>query len=74
MAQVTLYLPDDVATRIKREAKRSGQSLSAYVTALAKRDIAPTQWPVSFQKLFGSWEGEFDIGDDSPPDDDVVLP
>ena len=74
MAQVTLYLPDDVATRIRREAKRAGQSLSAYVTALARRDVAPSQWPASFQKLYGSWEGDFDIPDNPHPDDDVVLP
>lgn len=73
MAQVTLYIPDDVATRIKREAKRSGQSLSAYVTALAKREVAPSQWPAPFLKLYGSWEGEFDIPDELPADD-IVLP
>ena len=73
MAQVTLYIPDEVATRIKREAKRSGQSLSAYMTELAKREVAPAQWPASFLKLFGSWEGDFDIGDDPPPDD-IVFP
>jgi len=73
MAQVTLYLPDEVASKIKRAAKRSGQSLSAYVTGLAKREVDPARWPTSFQKLYGSWEGDFDIPE-PPPLDDIVLP
>ena len=69
MAQVTLYLPDEVAKRIKRAAKQSGQSVSSYVTSLATRELAPNKWPDSFLKVLGTWEGDFDIGPDLPPDD-----
>lgn len=31
MAQVTIYVPDRLAARLRREAKRAGTSLSAYI-------------------------------------------
>lgn len=31
MAQLTLYIPDDVATRLRRDARRAHKSLSAFV-------------------------------------------
>ena len=73
MAQVTLYLPEDIAKRIRREARRSRKSLSAYVAELAARELAPASWPHGFAGLYGSWAGEFPVVDDQPPDD-VVLP
>ena len=73
MAQVTLYLPDEVAGRIRRAAEQSGLSLSAFITGLATRSLAPVQWPPSFTRLYGAWEGPVDTGSDRPPDD-VVLP
>jgi hypothetical protein len=69
MAQVTLYLPGDVADRIRREARKSGKSLSAYVTELAARELAPAKWPRGFSRLYGSWVGRFPAVDDAPPDD-----
>jgi hypothetical protein len=73
MAQVTLYLPDKIAGRLKRAATKSGQSVSAFVTALAARELSPAEWPMSFQRLYGAWEGDLNIGDDPPPRD-VELP
>jgi len=43
MAQLTLYLPDDVATRLKREARRVKKSLSAYVVERLEGGREPTQ-------------------------------
>jgi len=59
MAQVTIYLPDELAERLRRQAKKEGQSLSAFVAALATGNRSRTRWPAGFAKLFGSWEGEF---------------
>jgi hypothetical protein len=70
MAQVTLYLPDKIAGRIKREAKRAHKSVSAYVTDLATKQVTPAQWPDGFSRLFGSWEGDFPEIDDLPSDAD----
>lgn len=73
MAQVTLYLPDKIADRLKRAATKSGQSVSAFVTALAARELSPATWPASFEGLYGGWEGDFIVGPDAPPDH-VELP
>lgn len=73
MAQVTLYLPDKIADRLKRAATKSGQSVSAFVTALAERELSPGKWPASLERLYGAWEGDFIVAPDAPPDH-VVLP
>jgi hypothetical protein len=69
MAQVTLYLPDDIAERIRLEAKRSHKSVSAYMADLATRELAPAGWPPGFAELWGSWEGSFPMAEDPPPDE-----
>ena len=73
MAQITLYLPAKIAARLKEAATRSGQSVSAFVTALAARELSPGGWPANFERLYGVWEGEFVVGPDAPPDH-VELP
>jgi hypothetical protein len=73
MAQVTLYLPDQIADRLKHAARKSGQSVSAFVTALAERELSPGKWPASLRNLYGAWEGDFVVGPDAPPDH-VELP
>ena len=73
MAQVTLYLPDKVAGRLKHAARKSGQSVSAFVTALAERELSPGKWPVSLERLYGGWEGDFIVEPDAPPNH-VELP
>jgi hypothetical protein len=75
MAQVTIYLPDDVARDVKARARRAGKSLSAYLTTLARREgsrgARGDDWPKEFWELFGSWEGDFPIPEDRPPQKDV---
>ena len=73
MAQVTMYLPDKIADRLRRAAAKSGQSVSAFVTALAERELSPGKWPPSLGRLYGTWEGDFIVGPDAPPDH-VELP
>ena len=68
MAQVTIYLPDELAERLRREAKKAGTSLSGYIAALANRKPGrATRWPVGFEQLYGSWEGEFPEVEELPP-------
>jgi hypothetical protein len=67
MAQITLYLPDEIASRIKREAKKAHKSLSAYVTDLASKRVAPSGWPARFSRLYGCWKGEVPEIEDLPP-------
>ena len=40
MAQVTIYLPDQVEKKVRQEARRAHKSLSAYITELAGRGWA----------------------------------
>jgi len=68
MAQVTIYLPDDIARQIRAEAKKRRKSLSAYMTQLAREKLHPARWPKAFLDLYGSWQGEFPDIPDSPPE------
>ena len=66
MAQVTLYLPDDVARLIRKEAKKARKSVSAFMADLARRKLSPDRWPEGFEALCGSWQGEFPEPEDLP--------
>ena len=54
MAQVTLYLPDDLADQLRREAERAKKSLSAYVSEKIYPDHQRHNWPDGFGSLFGA--------------------
>ena len=69
MAQVTVYIPDDLEKELRRQAKRAGRSLSSLVTELARARIRPSSWPEGFAHLFGWWEGAYPEPDDPPPDE-----
>jgi len=69
MAQITIYLPDDVARRIKREAKRCKKSVSAFIVDLAHERRASPVWPDDFFRLQGSCKGSLKVPDDPPPDE-----
>ena len=74
MAQVTIYIPDDLESELRREAKRAGRSLSSLVVDLARRQLRPTGWPPGFADMFGAWRGEFEEPADPPPDEvDFVV-
>ncbi len=68
MAQVTIYIPDDLELALKQRAKRSGKSLSSVVAELARKELRPAGWG-DFEDLFGSWEGDFPQPEDPPPDE-----
>jgi hypothetical protein len=59
MAQVTLYLPDELEKTLRRGARRAKKSLSAYVAELAGKSAQPQAWPEAFLKTFGAWRGAF---------------
>jgi hypothetical protein len=69
MAQVTIYLPDELEKQVKDEAKRSRQSVSAYIAALAARRLRSGRLPDQFAELYGSWKGEFPEIEDRPPEE-----
>jgi hypothetical protein len=54
MSQVTIYLPDELAAKLRREAKRLKLSLSAYVTQVATKEVGRAAWPKGFLATYGS--------------------
>lgn len=70
MAQVTIYLPDQVEKKVRQEARRAHKSLSAYLTELAAGRVPNrSQWPRGFSELYGSWEGDLTPPADTPPNE-----
>jgi hypothetical protein len=59
MAQLTLYVPDEIEKELRRAAKRAKKSLSAYVVELARQKLKPAKWPASFAATYGTWQGSF---------------
>ncbi len=67
MAQLTIYLPDDVEKQVRADARRARKSVSAYLADLASKKDA-SAWRRALLKLGGSWEGEFPDIVDAPPE------
>ena len=59
MAQLNLYVPDELEERIKERAKREGKSVSLFVTDLVRKSVSPRAWTKEFISTFGGWGGEF---------------
>ena len=58
MAQLHLYVPDDVAAEVARRATSSGLSVSKYLAKLVKREVT-REWPKGFfDEVVGGWCGE----------------
>jgi hypothetical protein len=72
VAQITLYVPDAVAQKLRADARRAKKSLSAYVTELA-RGRPSTSFPDWFLELEGSTRGTLVHPDDPPPDEPEEL-
>jgi hypothetical protein len=59
MAQLTLYIPDELEKELKRAAKRAKKSVSSYVVELAEQKFRPRRWSKGFLATYGSWKGAF---------------
>lgn len=58
MAQLHLYLPDDLADEVKERAESEGMTVSAYLAAIVKNQLT-RQWPEDFfSTVAGGWVGE----------------
>lgn len=76
MANLTIYLPDDVEKKVRQDARRAKKSVSAFIADLAtKKDTRLTDaaWAREVAKLYGSWVGPFPEIDDPPPDEPEAL-
>jgi hypothetical protein len=54
VAQVTLYLDEDTAARLKRAARQAGLSRSRWLAKLVRERTA-TEWPQAVRDLAGAW-------------------
>jgi hypothetical protein len=61
MAQLAIYIEDQLAKRLDNAAKSSGKSKSKWVADAIKRSLQD-QWPEGFFDLAGSWKD--DVGPD----------
>lgn len=69
MAQVTLYLPDAVATEARRRAKRADKSLSAFLVEILTRETTRQAWPRTLVDLLSEGGAGLVEPDDPPPGD-----
>lgn len=68
MAQVTVYLPDDVLAIARKCAENEHSSLSAWVGGRI-REATLTEWPESLVDLLRHGTGDIVEPDDRPPRD-----
>ena len=58
MAQLHLYLPDELAEEVKARAKAQGLTVSAYLASIVRGRMTD-QWPKDFfSRVVGGWVGE----------------
>jgi hypothetical protein len=72
MAQLTIYLPDEVEKKVRQDARRAKKSVSAFIADLATRKESrgtDAAWAKQVAALYGSWVGPFPGIDDPPPDE-----
>ncbi len=55
MTQVTLYLDEETAERMKEAAQVSGLSQSRWLTELVRERTA-REWPEAVKRLAGAWK------------------
>lgn len=67
MAQLHLYLSDDLAQEVRQRAKSQGLTVSAYLAAIVRSQMMD-QWPEGFfSRVVGGWVGEPLTRPDQPP-------
>ena len=54
MAQVTLYLDEETAAKLKKAARQAGLSRSRWLAQLIRQRTA-TEWPQAVRDLAGAW-------------------
>ena len=73
MAQVTIYLPDELIEEARERAKNAERSLSAWVGELIRRETTARDWPKSLVDLLTHGGGDLVEPDDPPPEDIEAL-
>jgi hypothetical protein len=59
MAQMAIYIDNQLADRLEKAVKASGKSKSRWVAEAIRRSLQD-QWPDGFFELAGSWSDDVD--------------
>lgn len=58
MPQLHLYVPEETAERLRKQARSRGLSLSKYLAEIVGRETS-AEWPEGFfDEVLGGWLGE----------------
>ena len=57
MAQMAIYIDDQLAERLEKAVKASGKSKSKWIAEVIKRSLQD-EWPEGFFELAGKWEDD----------------
>ncbi len=57
MPQLHCYVTDELAKKLREEARKSRLSVSRYLALLVEQRVE-NQWPEGYFELFGKWKGE----------------
>ena len=55
MAQVTIYIPNDLESKIKEKASSLNISISKFISTLLEQKVQ-NEWSSSSRKLAGTWD------------------
>ena len=55
MAQVTIYIPNDLESQIKEKASSLNISISKFISTLLEQKVQ-NEWSPSSRKLAGAWD------------------
>ncbi len=57
MPQLHMYVPEEIAQRVKRRAAQNDKSVSQILAEVVEKEFS-REWPVDFaEKYLGKWQG-----------------
>lgn len=55
MAQITIYLDDELIQKVKQASAAAKMSQSQWIAALIRQQ-SQTEWPLAVREMAGSWQ------------------
>ncbi len=73
MPQLHLYVPDEVAEKLRQLAEARSMSLSKYLAEIVQRETR-TGWPKGyFEEVAGGWIGDFEEPEELPLEERIPF-
>jgi hypothetical protein len=69
MAQVTIYLADEVAAEVRKQARRADKPLSTFLAEIIEAHTKPPTWPQAFVTLLTTGGADLVEPDDPAPEE-----